>query len=293
MNAPAQTEYVLGHNEAELQRLIRQSAFYAEFTEDVLRRAGLSTGMRALDIGCGAGDVSLLAARLVGPSGLVIGVDRSLEALALARGRAEAEQVQNVKFLQADLTDLEFPESFDALIGRFVLMFLPDPAAVLRRLAQHVRAGGIIAFQEMEIGAARSSMPDTPLWQQCSDWIKTTFERAGVDIQMGPKLYATFRRAGLPGPQMNLHARIGGGPDFHGPEYVASVVSSLLPMMEQHGVATAAQVCIDTLAARLREELTRQDGVSILPSLVGAWTRKPIEDVIPGRPQSGLDPESS
>jgi ubiquinone/menaquinone biosynthesis C-methylase UbiE len=275
MNDRQANSYALGYTDAELQRLIKQSAFYAEFTEDVLRRAGLEEGMRVLDIGCGAGDVSLLATRLVGPAGAVIGVDKSPETLALARRRAEADQVQNVRFIEGDLIDLDLKESIDALIGRFVLMFLPNPAAVLRRLSSLVRAGGIVVFQEMDIGFTRTIPSNLPLWQQCGDWIRNAFQCAGVDVQMGPKLYATFRRAGLPAPQMNLHARIGGG-DLPIPEYIAGVVSSLLPVMERHGIATMAEVKIETLAVRLREELIRSDGVSILPSLVGAWTRTSV-----------------
>ncbi|MFI5105490.1 MAG: class I SAM-dependent methyltransferase, partial [Terriglobales bacterium] len=189
MNIPAHLEYALGYSDAELQRLIKQSAFYAEFTEDVLRRSGLAPGMRVLDVGCGAGDVSLLAARLVGPTGHVTGVDQSPESITLAQRRLETEGVTNIRLIVGDLADLTLSESFDALIGRFVLMFLPDPSAALNKLARHVRAGGIIAFQEMDIGATTRSMPmDLPLWQRCGELISTTFQRAGVDIQMGPKL---------------------------------------------------------------------------------------------------------
>jgi ubiquinone/menaquinone biosynthesis C-methylase UbiE len=272
MNIPAHLEYALGYSDAELQRLIKQSAFYAEFTDDVLRRSGLVPGMRVLDIGCGVGDVSLLAARLVGPTGHVTGVDQSPKSITLAQRRLETEGVTNVRFIVGDLADLTLSESFDALIGRFVLMFLPDPSAAINKLARHVRAGGVIAFQEMDIGAG-CAVPATPLWQRCGELISTTFQRAGVDIQMGPKLHAVFRRAGLPAPRMNLHARIGDG-DSPNSEYIAGVVSTLLPLMERHGVATAAEVGIETLATRLREELIDREGVSILPSIIGAWTKK-------------------
>lgn len=273
MNDRTVASYALGYSDTELQRLIRQSEFYAEFTEDVLRRAGLKAGMRVLDIGCGAGDVSLLAARMVGATGAVTGLDKSPEALALARRRAEQEGLRHLCFIQADLTELDLTDSFDALIGRFVLMFLPDPSAVLQRVARYVRAGGLIAFQEMDISATPSMPLDMPLWRQCREWINTVFQRTGVDIQMGPKLHAVFRRAGLPAPRMNLHARIGGG-DSPNPEYVTGIISSLMPMMERHGVATAADIGIDTLAARLREEMVSHEGISILPSLIGAWTQK-------------------
>ena len=275
MHNKSEGHYVLGHAHAELQRLIRQSAFYAELTENVFRSAGLGEGMRVLDAGCGAGDVSFLAARLVGPSGAVVGVDQSPQALAFARERAEAEDVWYVKFIEADLAQVVLKESFDALIGRFVLMYLEDPSTVLRMLAQYVQNGGIIAFQEMDISTARS-VPDLPLYKKCGEWIKATFERAKVDVQMGLKLSRTFRRAGLPEPQMKLSARIDGGPEWPGCEYVADIVASLLPMMERFGVATAAEVQIETLAGRLKEESKNGDGILISPSLVGAWTRKPV-----------------
>jgi hypothetical protein len=114
---------------------------------------------------------------------------------------------------------------------------------------------------------------ELPLWQQCGQWISTAFRQAGVDIQMGPKLFAVYRTAGLPGPQMNLHARIGGGTSPH-TEYITSIVSSLLPLIERHGVARAADIGIVTLTTRLREKLVSSNGVSILPSIIGAWTQK-------------------
>jgi 2-polyprenyl-3-methyl-5-hydroxy-6-metoxy-1,4-benzoquinol methylase len=273
MGTQPQTDYALGQSERELQRLIRQSALYADLTEELLRSAGISEGMRVLDVGCGSGCVSLLAARLVGSAGAVVGVDRSPQALALARSRAEAEQLNHVEFIQSELADLQCEHNFDALIGRFVLMFLPDPAAIMSKLSRHVRRGGIIAFQEMDISAAKS-MPVMPIWRKCSEWILETFQRAGVDIQMGPKLHATFLHAGLPQPQMQLRAKVGGAPDFPAHEYVSDIVASLLPMMERFGVATAATVEVDTLAARLGTEMISMDGVTILPSLVGAWARK-------------------
>src|SRR5690606_17958552 len=84
------TDYVLGHSERELDRLHRQAMLFADLTRDILVRAGLESGMRVLDIGCGVGDVSLIAAELVTSGGAVTGVDPSPEALAVARARLDA-----------------------------------------------------------------------------------------------------------------------------------------------------------------------------------------------------------
>lgn len=274
MGNQLQADYALGCSEGELQRLIRQSALYADLTEGLLRSAGIGEGMRVLDVGCGAGCLSRLAARLVGSAGAVVGVDWSPQALAVARSRADAERLRHIEFIRGDLADLEFDDAFDAVIGRFVLMYLPEPSAFLRRLKRYVRDGGIIAFQEMDVAAARS-VPAMPLWQQCGEWIQETFRCASVDLQMGPRLHATFLHAGLPPPQMQLQAKIGGAPDFPAHAYIADIVASLLPTMERCGVATAATVGIETLATRLRQEMIALDGVMILPPLIGAWSRTP------------------
>ena len=73
--------YVLGHDAAEQQRLEQQGTNLQSLTRRLLRGAGLVPGMRVLDVGCGAGDVTLIAAELVGSSGMVVGIDRSAEVL--------------------------------------------------------------------------------------------------------------------------------------------------------------------------------------------------------------------
>src|SRR5215467_4527792 len=138
--------YVLGHAQDELDRILTAARFIGDLTEHVLHLAGLAPGMRVLDVGCGPGELTFLAAKLVGPEGTVIGVDLSPEAIALAQQRAAAAGLTNVHFLTQDLTDAELlvDEPVDALIGRLVLQYLPDPALVLRRLAALVKPGGVV-----------------------------------------------------------------------------------------------------------------------------------------------------
>lgn len=202
--------YILGHSESELQRLIDQSRFFEGLTVQVLLNAGVASGMRVLDIGCGAGDVSFLAAKLVGPSGTVIGIDKSTEAIALARERASRAEFQNVTFIEGDMIDLSLEQSFDAAVGRLVLMYQPDPVAALRRIACHVRPGGIIAFQELALNIfSVRSLPHSQLYEQCIYWMKETLRHARIELHMGLKLYPTFVEAGLPVPQMIMGRVIG------------------------------------------------------------------------------------
>jgi SAM-dependent methyltransferase len=91
-----------GIGEDELARLEAQGAAMATATRMILAQAGIRAGMRVLDLGCGAGDVSFLAADLVGPGGSVVGVDRSPGALARARLRAGQRGLAQVRFVEGD-----------------------------------------------------------------------------------------------------------------------------------------------------------------------------------------------
>ena len=131
-------------SESEL-RPQQRAMFVPDLTEDVLRRAGIEAGMRVLDLGCGAGDVSLLLARLVGPSGLVVGIDPSSEAIDLAERRATvAGQCYWTHFIAADLDTFVSVEPFDALIVRLKLLYPREPIATFLQFASHVRAGGVV-----------------------------------------------------------------------------------------------------------------------------------------------------
>jgi SAM-dependent methyltransferase len=264
--------YVLGHSEHELQRLILQSRFLGELTEEVFRRAGIGEGMRVLDVGCGAGDVSLLLASMVGPAGAVIGVDRSPDAVRTARERAAAAGLSRVTFLEGDLVDVTLEEPVDAVVGRLVLLYLAEPATALQQLCRFVRPGGIVAFQEMEMTTSRS-VPSIPLFDLTMRAIVETFRRARVELDMGSRLFATFRAAGLPAPEMVLRARVESAADSPVYAYLTNTLRSLLPMAERLGVTTAAEVDIDTLAQRLCAEVVRSEAVVIPPSMIGAWTR--------------------
>jgi SAM-dependent methyltransferase len=266
-------DYVLGHDDAELDRLVKQSEFFGVLTEHVLRQAGLAPGMTVLDVGCGAGDVSLLAARIVGSGGRVIGVDRSSDAVALGTKRAAAAGVGNLELRCADVGALVLDAPVDALIGRLVLMYFPDPAAVLRRLVELVVPGGLIAFHEIYVLGA-TSRPACPLFDLGIRRIHDTFTRAGADPMLGIKLADVFIDAGLPPPAMLLGARIEYGAASPAYDMLTGITRTLLPIMASTGVATASEVDIDTLSARLRAEAVANRATLVAPPLVGAWARR-------------------
>jgi ubiquinone/menaquinone biosynthesis C-methylase UbiE len=96
--------YVMGRTSAETERIQLQASVLAPHSAHLLRLAGITSGVRVLDVGCGAGDVSMLLAELVGPDGAVIGVDMNPAVLELARARAAEAGLANESYLAGDLT---------------------------------------------------------------------------------------------------------------------------------------------------------------------------------------------
>ena len=146
------SSYLLGEASAEHDRLVRQSALFHPLTDRLFREAGIGSGQRVLDVGSGVGDVALLAARLVGPSGAVVGVERDPKALAIAASRAADAGLANVSFIQAEIEGVSAEQLFDAVVGRFIVEYLPNAGEVVRSLAGLLRSGGVMAFQDASWG---------------------------------------------------------------------------------------------------------------------------------------------
>jgi cyclopropane fatty-acyl-phospholipid synthase-like methyltransferase len=263
--------YPLGYTDDEAQRLIEQAAYFEDLTVDVLRRAGLESGMRVLDLGCGVGDVSLLAAQMVGTAGSVLGIDRNRESVEIARRRVAKLHIPNVSFAMTELDDFNPEELFDAIIGRLVLLYQPDPAATLRRFAEFLRPNGIVACQEIDIDM--SQFPGSELFNNVRSWIVAALKAGGAEPKTGSKLLQIFLAAGLPRPTMIAGCRVESGPDSVIYEHHAQILRSLMPLGERAGIISAAEVAIDTLASRLRQEAIESEQVIFESRLVGAWSR--------------------
>lgn len=133
----------------------RYDALNAGFNDHLLRFAG--DGDQVLDIGCGNGQVTRLAARRAGGA---TGVDLSSPMLSRARALAAAEGVTNVDFQQGDAQVHPFPpESYDLAISRFGIMFFADPVAAFANIGRALRPGGRVAFLSMRALAGSGLSP--------------------------------------------------------------------------------------------------------------------------------------
>ena len=268
--------YVLGHTDLELERLANQAQLVDPITRRSFLEAGVAPGMRVLDVGSGAGDVSFLVTDLVGARGEVVGVDRSPIAVRTANARKASRSLANVSFVEGDPAELQFARPFDAVVGRYVLMFQPDPAAMLRRLATHLRPGGVLVFHELDWNGARSH-PAVPTYDRSCEWIVKTLARSGADPRFGAKLAATMKTAGLPGASLHLESLASAGQDSAGlAVFTADLARSLLPEMLRLGIATAEEVGIDTLAGRIRKDMIASTSTIIGRAEIGAWVRNRV-----------------
>jgi SAM-dependent methyltransferase len=228
--------------------------------------------MRVLDLGTGAGDVAFQVGDLVGPTGSVVGIDQSVKALAFAAHRAEQRGLTNLSFVHDDIHTVPITGEFDAVVGRLVLLYLPDPSDVLRRFAGVVRKGGVVAVMEYEMTAA-GTLPPTALSEQITFWVTESFRRSGLDASLGARLPQVMRHAGF-GEATVLGVqgyREPGDPD--GPRMAAAIIRTLMPVLDRTGVATPEEVDIDTLEDRIAQDCAHHDVIFKFPTLVGAWAR--------------------
>ena len=266
-------EGVIARSRDELDQPSLSARAFEPLTRSLLYEAGLGAGMRVLDVCSGAGDVAFLAKEIVGAQGHVTGFDCTSAAIAYANERAAFRGLSNVEFVEAEIENLPFGQDFDVIVGRIVLMYRRDPACDLRALVRCLRPGGLVVFQELDMLPGKT-VPPAAVIDDVRAWLLDTFARAGIELEMGPKLYATFRAAGLNPPQMRVDGFIGGAESV-APALVANVARMLLPQAEALVAISAKEVQIDTLEERMRADLAGTGGVMSTPLVIGAWARLP------------------
>jgi ubiquinone/menaquinone biosynthesis C-methylase UbiE len=271
--------YPFQSSEEERQRLIAQGELVAPLTRRLFEKAGITSGMRVLDLGSGSGDVALLAARLVRSHGSVIGVDRDPAQVAFATQRARTDGLTNVRFTAGDFREIEVRPPVDAIVGRLVLMYAADPVEALRCAVRNLKPGGVIALQEsiIDYDGPVFIEPLDCLAAKVAEWFRAGFRHAGVHPRMGMRLFGLMRAAGLePATEIETLTPIQQGPDGALFGTLTSVVRSQLPAIVASGVTTDAEIDIETLEQRLIADAPASGVVGYFNlGHVGVWARKP------------------
>lgn len=268
----AAIDYALGSTDLEHQRLMVQGRYLRPWTDRFLRLGGLRTGMSVLDLGSGLGDVGLLAAEIVGPGGRVVGIDRDEVITAKARLRMAREALgETVTFEVADLAEYEPAGLFDAVIGRYVLLYQPDPVAVLRRFARFLRPGGVMIFHEQDMTEDNPSWPPCPAWDDCYRMFSSVISATGAIPDFGRQFSTAFLAAGLPLPVVEATKAIADGPDSPMFDWIARTLSSLGPVLTRVGLT---EVDLDDVVPKWRAAAAA--GTQMEASVqYGAWARLP------------------
>jgi SAM-dependent methyltransferase len=265
--------YSLGASGPELARLDAQAASIAAPTALFLRTGGIAPGMRVLDLGTGPGHVAFQVSELVGREGGVVGIDQAANMLAVAEQRRVAANIENVRFVEADVRTFRDREAFDAVVGRLILFHLPDAVEVLRHHIGGLTDNGLVVMIDFDVGSARSE-PPLPLFNAAGDWVRKAFRQAGANPTIGTQLGLLLRDAGLTDVETFGIQSYLTPDDPAGPALLAGVVNSLAPVILASGIATEEELGLDSLQERLARELQTSRAIGLMPAVAGAWGRR-------------------
>jgi ubiquinone/menaquinone biosynthesis C-methylase UbiE len=209
----ASPDYLLSVGEKGALRLELQSKMIANSSQAFLQKAGLSSGMNVLEIGCGTGPMTVWLAQQVGPNGHVYAVDISEEQIAIAKKRAEAHQCKNITFIVKNIFDLSAGTmDLDLIYTRFVLMHLKAQFRALEALQQLLKVGGKLVCEEMT-NSALFCYPALLPYEVFRKMILKLFEIRGLDSEFGNKIYSYFRQLSFQNIQVQLYQPVYQTPD--------------------------------------------------------------------------------
>jgi len=262
-------EYPLANTDAERRRLKMQSEALVPITERMLSGAGVGFGSRVLELGCGSGDVTTLIASRVGPTGEVIAMDRDPAQVMAATERLRQAGHRNVHHVVSEIETFEPTGTFDAVIGRYFLIYVSNPEAVVHRAVNWLRPGGFVAFMEMDFfRGVRSRIwpPASEKTVQAIEFIGDVMLDAGVHPDMAARLASMLSIYG------KVHTEISAPLQFgrDSIELPLEAVRSVQPMARKLGRPDADLYDVDTL---LQTELKNRDSrtVTIPPISIAAW----------------------
>src|SRR6185369_9079976 len=193
---------ICGGNEGK-ERLDVLARVLLPTTRQLLERVGAITGMKCLDVVCGGGHVTILMASIVGPEGRVIGTDTDAEILALAREDAKAAKITNVEFQQQDACACLWHNKFDVAYARFLVSHLDKPEKCLTAIVEACLPGGTIVIEDTDF-AGSFCYPACAVYERYKELYQELVQRMGGDSNIGPRLPALFRRAGIQDVEVNV-----------------------------------------------------------------------------------------
>ena len=190
-------EYLMAGQQSELGRLQLQSRVWESAGQALLARLSSGSGLRVLDVGCGAMGWLRILDRWVGPSGTVVGTDINRDLLAAAAAFVAAEALPTVKLIEDDLFASALPAgSFDLVHARFQLAPIGRAAAQLASYRRLVRPGGWLVLEDPD-AASWHFNPPAPAAERLIGLILDAFRAGGGDFDAGRSLRDHFVGLGI------------------------------------------------------------------------------------------------
>jgi ubiquinone/menaquinone biosynthesis C-methylase UbiE len=238
-------------------------------TLNLLQRAGVRPGLRCLDIGCGGGDVSCELARLVGPSGSVVGMDIDEVKIAIAREEAAALDISNLEFRACNLCETEPQPEFDFVYARFLLTHLTDPDAMLAKIRSALRPGGTLVVADIDF-RGYFSYPESPALARYVALYTEAVKRRGGDANIGPRLPALLAANGFENIQMSIAqpAGLDGEVRLITPLTMENIADAVI------AEGLASRVEIDQIVDELYTYARTPGTIGCAPRIVEAWGQR-------------------
>jgi SAM-dependent methyltransferase len=198
MGEKAASDYVLGTSAEELDRLGLQHRVWRPTVLDCWRRAGITSGSRVIDVGAGPGYATMDLAELVGPTGVVLAIERSAHFLEFARNACATRGLSNVRFREADLMEESLGKlEFDATWCRWVASFVSSPEKLVNAIARALRPGGVAIFHEYIDYRTWRLAPRRPAVEDFVNKVMESWRATGGEPDVALSFPALFRAAGL------------------------------------------------------------------------------------------------
>jgi ubiquinone/menaquinone biosynthesis C-methylase UbiE len=193
-----ENDYVLGTHDEEVARLGLQHRVWRDVVTECWRRVGITEGWRVIDVGAGPGYAAADLAEIVGPTGAVLGIERSARFLEAARERCARRGLTNVEFREGDLMELSLGNlGYDASWCRWVTSFVSSPKKLVENIAGALRPGGIAIFHEYSDYLTFRFMPIRPALEKFELEVSKSWIASGGDPDVARHLPELLRNAGM------------------------------------------------------------------------------------------------
>jgi SAM-dependent methyltransferase len=265
MTAPTQESYTIDGGEPGKRRLNLLAEVFRPTTLRLLADAGLRSGDRCLDLGCGGGHVARDMARIVGPGGSVTGTDFDPRIVELARGDAQQAGAGNVEFEVADARVFD-GGPFDLVYARFLLSHVDEPEELLAHARQLARPGGRIVLEDIDMSGSYC-YPHDPAHARYTELYTEAVRRNGGDADLGRRLPTIARAAGL----RDIHCTVfqpvyAGG---RNKQLTVVTMDRIRPAVLRHELATDRE--IDSIVYRMAAFVQDPTTLVAMPRIVQVW----------------------